>query len=314
MADSPSFERINYSVRPAKATERHMLLDAVGRLSPFGSLRDYLYVGFGSTFFIDFKQVHQRFGMRRLYSIEQEHRKKARFEFNRPLACIQMLYGPSKSKLLDPRLLWNEAPAIVWLDYDKGLDLEKLADCERVLSKAKHGTMLIVTVSVRAGDLDGRAERWRSAMGSWVPFAETNNTLDATRVSDICFDALTENAEKVLEDARPGWKFEQLFRLRYSDTTPMATWGGVLLEDGQPGRFKDCRFGELSFVRRKGRPTYHLQVPNLTPPERALVEGLLPGRLRGARAQLRKHAIPESEADSLREVYRYAPRFVETFA
>lgn len=291
-----------------------MLLDAVARLSVFGSLRDYLYIGFGSTFFIDFKQIHQRFGMRRLYSIEQEKQREARFEFNRPLDCIQMLYGPSKSKLLDPRITWSDAPAVVWLDYDKRLNLEKLADCERVLTKARHGTMLLVSVPTNAGALKGRAERWQTALGSWLPFGETDSTLDTERVSEICLDALNEHAEQALEEARPGWKFEQVFRLFYNDSTPMVTWGGVLLQDGQPGKFKDCRFGELEFSRRKGRRTYHLEIPNLTPAERALVEGLLPGRLRKAKAQLRKHSIPESEAALLREVYRYAPRFVETFA
>lgn len=291
-----------------------MLFDAVGRLSVFDSLRNYLYVGFGSTFFIDFKQVHQRYGMHRLYSIEQEIQKKPRFEFNRPLNCIEMLYGPSKSMLLDPRIPWQDAPAVVWLDYDKSLNLEKLADCERVLTKARHGTMLLVTVPVHAGNPKGRADRWRSALGQWVPFSDSDSTLDTSRVAEICLDALTENAEQVVETARPGWKFEQIVRLRYQDSTPMATWGGMLLQKGQPGQLKDCRFRELPFVRRKGRPTYNLEVPNLTPAERALVEGRLPGRLRGARAQLRKHAIPEQEADRLREVYRYAPRFVETFA
>jgi hypothetical protein len=176
VANSPSFERINYSVRPAKATERHMLFDAVGRLSVFDSLRNYLYVGFGSTFFIDFKQVHQRYGMHRLYSIEQEIQKKPRFEFNRPLNCIEMLYGPSKSMLLDPRIPWQDAPAVVWLDYDKSLNLEKLADCERVLTKARHGTMLLVTVPVHAGNPKGRADRWRSALGQWVPFSDSDST------------------------------------------------------------------------------------------------------------------------------------------
>lgn len=280
----------------------------------FSSLQDYIYVGFGSTFFIDFKLIHQRYGMRRLFSIERETRLKPRFELNRPLDCVQMLYGPSKSRLLDPRIPWADFPAIVWLDYDEPLDLEKLADCERVLTRAAHGTLLLVTVAANAGKRPGRADRWRSTLGDWVPYEENDSTLDTERIAELSFDVLTEHAEEALEAPRPEWRFEQLFRMRYRDSAEMATWGGILLDRGKPGKTSDCGFRQLPYVVRKGRPTYRLEVPNLTPIERALVESRLPGRKRGARALLRKHAVPEDEVDRLAAVYRYAPRFVETFA
>ena len=51
---SRSFERIDYSLRPAKHAERRMLCDVFRRLKPFGPVEDYVYVGFGSVWFSDF--------------------------------------------------------------------------------------------------------------------------------------------------------------------------------------------------------------------------------------------------------------------
>lgn len=74
----PSFEKINYSLRPAKNIERKMILEALYRLSSFHSIREYQYIGFGSTFFTDFSLFHKNMGINDLYSIEIEEDYKER--------------------------------------------------------------------------------------------------------------------------------------------------------------------------------------------------------------------------------------------
>jgi len=155
MRPTPSFEKINYSVRPAKATQRHMLVEAVARLARFAPVSGYRYIGFGSTFFIDFRLLHQRYGITRMHSIEREISKEKRFELNRPFRCVNMLYGDSRKMLLDPKIKWSRGPAIAWLDYDEPLDLTKFADCERVLTHALHGSLLLVTFDAAAGTIKG---------------------------------------------------------------------------------------------------------------------------------------------------------------
>src|SRR5688572_20955159 len=94
-----SYERINYGLRPAKSIERKMLCEAFRRLSEFGSVESYVYIGFGSTYFSDFNLFHKQLGIRNMISLEKDKNNKARFEFNRPFKCITIEYGHSNEIL-----------------------------------------------------------------------------------------------------------------------------------------------------------------------------------------------------------------------
>lgn len=312
--EAASFEKINYAVRPAKATQRHMLVEAIGRLTRFRPLTDYQYLGFGSTFFVDFRLLHQRYGMKRLFSVEQEEEKRRRFDLNRPFQSVQMLYGEAKKMLLDDSIDWESDPAIVWLDYDRRLDKAKLGDCDRVLRRAAHGSLLIVTFDAEPGKLAGREQRIRDDLEDWVPYEATDATLDTDSLAELGLDVLTKHAHQVLEEAGGEMVFKQLFRMRYSDGHAMATWGGLVLGADQADEADACGFDELPYVTLEGEPTYAIEIPNLTPVERALIERYLPRHRGRARRALAVRDIPPEEADRLAAVYRYAPTFVETFA
>lgn len=307
-----SFEDINYAIRPAKAAQRHMLIEAIGRLSRFAPLPDYQYIGFGSTFFVDFKLLHQRYGLMRMFSIERAVRKRKRFDLNVPFDSVTMLYGDSSRMLLRREIDWVR-PAIVWLDYDEPFDQTKLGDCDRVLARAAHGSLFIVSFSADAGVERGREARIRDRLADWVPREENSPKLDDRRFAEIAFDGLTDEARQQLANREDTKAFRQLFRIRYSDGHPMATWGGIVLDGGRETAADDCRFGDLEFVRQR-RQTYTIEVPNLTPVERALVERHLPGDRAAAKRELKGRSVPVREVDRLARVYRYAPTFVETFA
>ncbi len=306
-----SFEEINYSIRPAKAAQRHMLIEAIGRLSRFAPLPEYQYVGFGSTFFVDFKLLHQRYGLTHMYSIERATRKRGRFDLNVPLECVTMLYGEASKMLLHRGIDWSR-PAIVWLDYDEPFDQYKLGDCERVLARAAHGSMLIVSFSSDSGRISGREDRVRDLLADWVAPEDNDAKLDDRRFAELALGGLTDHAQQHLADRGEEMLFRQLFRFRYKDSHPMATWGGVILDAARKGDADACEFAELPFVRT-GKRTYSLEIPNLTPVERALIERHLPGDCAKAKEVVR-NKVPLAEVDRLARVYRYAPRFVETFA
>ncbi|MBK9388786.1 MAG: hypothetical protein IPN68_00865 [Bacteroidetes bacterium] len=116
----PSYENINYDLRPAKAIERKMLCDLFHRLSSFNQLNRYQYIGFGSTYFSDFSQFHKNLGFKDLISIEKDIKNEKRFKFNIPYSCIKLLLGHSNEIL--PTLALENTPTILWLDYDYPLD------------------------------------------------------------------------------------------------------------------------------------------------------------------------------------------------
>ena len=67
-----SYQKINYSIRPAKSAERKMLCELIQHLSVFHKLSDYQYIGFGSTYFTDFSLFHRNLGINKMISIEKD--------------------------------------------------------------------------------------------------------------------------------------------------------------------------------------------------------------------------------------------------
>lgn len=148
MQKIPSYEFVNYALRPAKQIERKMMLEGFLRLASFESLSEYTYIGFGSIYFVDFSMVHRLLGIRHMTSIEDEsdQQKQERFRFNAPFACIKIEFGHSNGVL--PNLDWSRR-TIAWLDYDKGINGAVFTDVATFCSRARSGSLLAVTVNAQ---------------------------------------------------------------------------------------------------------------------------------------------------------------------
>jgi hypothetical protein len=139
-----SYEKINYSLRPAKSIERKMLCDAFRRLSAFDKVENYQYIGFGSTYFSDFILFHRALGITKMISIEKDKENKERFMFNRPFRCVELEFGKSNEVL--PKLNWD-AKSILWLDYDDKLDNHVLSDVRFFCINASPGSVIVLSVN-----------------------------------------------------------------------------------------------------------------------------------------------------------------------
>ena len=165
MKPKSSYETINYRLRPAKAVERKMLCEALRRLSAFGDIAKYRYVGFGSAYFTDFVLFHRALGIASMVSIEHDTDNEARFEFNKPFGCVTMKYMPASQAL--PALPWNER-TIFWLDYDGQLDEEVLSDVAAVATRAVSGSVLIVSVNAHPDQINQVSdESGQSPVADW---------------------------------------------------------------------------------------------------------------------------------------------------
>src|SRR5579859_8198866 len=133
-----SYRQVNYRLRPAKSVQRKMLCEAFHRLSEFGSLDSYRYIGFPATFFSDFVLFHRALGIHNMVGIESEQVEKKRFEFNLPFRCIKMRYGHSNAIL--PTLDWD-IRTILWLDYDEPLSMGVLTDVAFFFAEAPAGSV-----------------------------------------------------------------------------------------------------------------------------------------------------------------------------
>lgn len=151
----PSFEHVNYALRPNKSVERKLMVEGLCALQPQFNVRDYWYIGLGSMWFVDFILVHKNLLIDKMYSIEwPDHADRAKF--NRPYACIEVIPGETTEVLRNLPL--QEYSSIIWLDHDSGIEGPVLQDIEIVCNKAKSGSVMIVTINADKRRLPRRDE------------------------------------------------------------------------------------------------------------------------------------------------------------
>lgn len=306
-----SYEKINYALRPAKNIERKMILESLQRLTEFGRLDAYRYVGFGSPFYSDFSLLHRQLGLRTMISIEEDTEKAERFVFNKPFGCIRLILGDSNDVL--PGLDWDQR-SIVWLDYDGKLDAAKLADVRTVVTSAASGSVLIVTVNSQPDSLEeNRLELFEKRLGSHnVPLGTKSSQLEGWElamtsrivIGNSITDALNDRNGALQPEHR--FDYKQIYNFQYSDGARMLTVGGVLHDGGHAGKFAACDFDSLNFVSMNDEP-FSIPVPSLTFREMRHLDEQLPI----ATELPTVPDVPEEDVERYAELYRYFPKFVD---
>jgi hypothetical protein len=308
MATSPSYARINYSLRPAKHVERKMVFEALRRLDRIADLRQFRYIGLGSPFFADFRLAHREIGIQSLLNIEQETDDQERFEFNRPFGCVEMEFGEA-SDVLD-EIDW-EIRTIAWLDYDKPLNTAQIADVKRLAANLKSGSVIVITTNADPFGLEGRVERLQKQLGDYLPLSADDPDLlggwgTAQLLRSIIHDAIQQQLVIRNEGLPPGAgiHYTQAFNFNYADGVRMLTVGGMLFDAGMVGNAQQLDLDSLPFVRR-GEDAYVVEIPHLTWKEMTHLESAFPCDPADAGLDfLDRDAVEQYSA-----VYRYFPRY-----
>ncbi len=310
---TPSYERVNYRLKPAKHVERGMILEALQRLRVFAPLQRYRYIGFGSTYFADFIVVHRVLGIKKMISIEEDEAKRARFLFNRPFRTVKLIFGHSNVVL--PTLAWT-TPSIVWLDYDGPLTNSVLADIDWVCTAAASGSVLIVTVRADPGAISGddkgaRIRTLKKNIGAKnVPNGiTTDGHLADWKLAEVgrtVIDSAIREAVRNRSTRAAQMSYEQLFNFHYRDGARMSTVGGLLLNDTDRGDLKRCSFNDLSYVKA-GDDACLISVPFLTNREVRSLDRHLPATAAGTSVEM----IPQRDRDAYADIYRFFPTFVD---
>jgi hypothetical protein len=311
-SSAPSYTKIDYSIRPAKAIERKMMIDLIRRLDRFTSLSHYRYVGFGSPYFADFKLFHKSLGIGDLISIEKEVADEPRFRFNAPFAAIDLKFGESAEIL--PELMWSQR-SITWLDYDGRLDVSKLDDVSFLARHLAGGSVLTVSVNVDPHrDIETRLDKTRAELGSYMPRHYSAEDLGGWGTAEACREIIDERIRTALGERNTGQSlsaaisFRQLFNFRYRDGARMLTVGGVLFDAGQEASLRGCAFDEFEFCK-EGADAYEIDVPRLTLKEMRHLDTQLPCDTFG---DLTDVGIPIGDAEKYARLYRYSPKFLDT--
>lgn len=311
---------IDYNLRPAKHAERIFILKTLQKLQSFRPLESYRYIGFGATFFKDFKIFHRDLGITNMISIEKDTSNQERYEFNIPYKCIKMEFGASTSIL--PRLLWN-IPTILWLDYIGKMSKEMLADISLFSSKSISGNILIVTINADNAREDDDIEIEDTARGDLLKKLELRvgeeNIPIGTKPKDLIKWGTAEVYRKIVNNkiesvlmAKNGnipdenkIIYEQLFNFHYADGAKMLTTGGIFYEKGQEHIKHSCLLKTLPFLRNN-ETSYDIEIPILTLKEIKYLESNFPTT---SLNDVIRHGIPEIEVERFYKVYKVFPNF-----
>jgi hypothetical protein len=313
-----SFEKVNYALRPAKNVERKMMCEAFARLSAVAPLSEFRYVGFGAIAFVDFALVHQRLGVRQMLSIERAEDAKGRVLFNRPYSCITIKWGNSAEVL--PTLSWRKR-ALVWLDYDQGLDGGILADIRTVTASVRSGSAFAVTVDAEPDGIDRtgnfaeqRLTKLRKAVGDdKVPRGTRGRELGKWGLARVCRDIIDNEITSTLarrngpEPPARQLEYHQLFNFNYADGARMLTVGGYFANRRDLGRVPPERFKDLEFARDGHEPCL-LEVPVLTWREARYLDARLPTLLGST---FHPSWLPQNDWAKYSKIYRHFPTYLE---
>jgi hypothetical protein len=336
----PSYENINYDLRPAKAIERKMLCDLFHRLSSFNQLNRYQYIGFGSTYFSDFSQFHKNLGFKDLISIEKDIKNGKRFKFNIPYSCIKLLLGHSNEIL--PTLALENTPTILWLDYDYPLDHTVLEDIRTFVSSALEGSLIIVTVNAHQFSKTGlsaeelkefRFKKLIENIGERkIPLGIDGSNLNLKGLSKVYRQVIEDEINTIVKCRNDGKQddnpnrlyYNQLINFEYQDGAKMLTAGGIIYNGYQKPSLAASNFSQLDFYRNAESP-FEINVPSLTYREIYQLESLLPNGLDLSTGDIINEfgmiqdgikniteIIPLEDVIQYSEVYRYFPNFRES--
>lgn len=314
-----SYEKFDYTLRPAKNIERKMLVEVFGRFSAIRPLPEYRYIGFGAISFKDFALVHQRLGVFDMISMEPAEENQERFVFNRPYSCISIRWGTSSQVL--PTLTWHKR-AILWLDYDEYLDASKLGDIATVVSSVRSGSILAVTVDVNPDRVEkgpeAPAQRMKLLRGlvgeEKIPRGTKGTCLAGWGMGRVCCEIIHNEIRQALSDRnapQPHNKqlaYHQLFNFHYADNAKMLTVGGYFVDAHDGARLPPDHFQDLDFVRG-GQQPYLIEVPILTWREATHLNERLP-RSAPAGVPYPKW-LPECARQRYAKVYRHFPTYLE---
>ena len=332
---SPSFERVNYLLRPNKNIERKMIFDRLAHIGGTLDFRGCRYVGFGSLWFVDFVLAHRMLKIQDMLSIENpEYAERA--DFNRPYSSIEVRPGWSTDILNDMQEAEWERPQVVWFDYDGTLDDTVVADLEILIRKLSAGSVLLLSVngtrrSYRRTPAGGKGgltsvDALKGYLGEDAIASEFELTADAfPDVSEAQFPAFLAASllnfirRKIRTSGRQegenGVSFIPSFNFCHIDGVEMVTVGGVLVESAKVEEAEQMlvRSG-VSLDDSKTPKHAALDLIQLTAKEKSVLDRLLPSGADGfeARAQGKGLCLPNEQYAKYRDHYLYFPVFAET--
>lgn len=310
----PSFNVINYSVRPSKSIQRQIVFDGLSNLESTLGLRDATYIGFGSIWFTDFVLAHTKINIDRMISMESDEVGFKRAYFNRPYSIVSVEHGHSNGiipDLLDDKDLCSK-PWVVWLDFDYELNPSVVEDMRKLAEGAPINSVLVFTLNAlpsKYGKTRERQAYLEETLGSVVPDNLTVRQCREPYLQLTLAELSTKFMTSVTAKISRSGKFVPAFRLPYKDGAPMITFGGIILGEEKADQVQEIVNGG----NWAGMTDEQIVAPHLTVKEAIQMQSLLPTDNAITRDQIRKLGfdLTDSEIAVFQKYYKHYPSFAQ---
>ena len=327
----PSYEKINYLLRPNKSVERKMVCEMLSSISTIEDMTSYQYIGFGSTYFADFSLFHRNLGISRMISIEKEERAQDRCEFNKPFACIELKIGNSSNIL--PNLNINTRNSIIWLDYDGIISEVVFSDINTIFGMMKPDSFFMLSINAELKMLQKDSEEDEEddddpkqilitkIGGQRFPNQYLDKKLTNKLYLEILYQCIIQEIYTAIQK-RNGMegnkvKFHQSIHFEYRDGARMLTIGGFLFQENE----EECLLNKmgiqhLSFYRNSSK-AYSIKCPILSLREIQALNSHLPCKAMDKNGffedeELNNFPVTNRDINQYALLYRYFPNFAET--
>lgn len=312
----PSFDAVNYAIRPNKNVERKLVFSSLRELDRRFDLSGHRYVGLGSVWFVDFLYAHKSLGIVDMVSIESDQIGHRRAEFNCPLSCIQVLLGETSAVL--PDIDYEDKPSLLWLDYDSGIAGPVLQDIANILPKLLPGSIFIVTLSAKKDDLpsqnaDGTdittEQALREVAGDLVPHMLPPQRLRKSDYPRLVAEIVSNQFLSIALQTRGEHTWVEMFNIEYADSTSMVTVGGFV----STAETKTDVEHVVANARWGGKQPNPIALPPLTLKEKIALDRLMPSAEPPTQQQIHRlgFALRQEQIVAYHRHYRDYPVFGE---
>lgn len=307
---------LSYDIRPAKQSERRIILDIIKTGGDCGlPISSYRYVGMGANRFYDFLLIHKYLGVSDMLSLEHDPKMYKRAEFNSPYSFIDVR-NETTNGFINADCMAK--PSILWFDYDGGLGLRMTNDISSLATKLKVGDFFFVTSyggAPRVIDQANSTERLAWLQDNFLDLAGAVAREDCEEAAfpAAVFKVLTaalKNAFVMRRDA----VFVPALQIEYADSVPMITVGGALLTEGQAHDFRAKMKRVVPFLSCDFANLYSIKSLHLTERERVVFDLAATKPRKGSKEhnKLKELGFKDKDLSAYKDLIRYLPRYVET--
>lgn len=303
-----------YPLRPNKAVDRFMLVEAIRCIGRPSELAQYTYYGLGGPYLEDFRLLHENFPEMNMTSIEQDSNTYKQQLFHQPCKKIQLRRIDFKSFLVQSDL--GDKKSIFWLDYT-GLEYGQFEDFKLLLGKV--ATRSIIKITLRAEPSDyydkPKEDEFKSKFGAVLPSPDVTPPRDLERLASLLQKMLQIAAQQAFSGT--GFVYQPISSFFYKDGVGIFTLTGIICERAERKQvrslFSGWRFANLNWKKPR-----LIDVPFLSTKERLHLQKQLPCEQYAGRKLLKVlgYTIDKDRPTALdkmqqyAEFYRHYPYFI----